>query len=305
MSRTTHAMKISDFAAEQLAAISRLFSSTVIHEMARKGKSPLFARLARQSQLFCSMPSTSRVYSLFETAFSLLKREGYRNEYIYKAALTHKILLGKHSLQTASMLNEFRVGECKADIAILNGTASVYEIKSERDSLARLERQITAYAKVFAKVNVIASESHVDAVLGTVPRDVGILVLNNRHQISTLRDAVDCPERTSPAAIFDSIRTDEARLILASEGVAVPTVPNTALNSVLRELFIKLDANQAHSGMVRVLKKTRNLLSLADLVAQLPPSLHTAALSVPLRKLDHSRLVTAVNTPLQDAMSWA
>ncbi len=305
MSRTTHAMKISDFAAEQLAAISRLFSSTVIHEMARKGKSPLFARLARQSQLFCSMPSTSRVYSLFETAFSLLKREGYRNEYIYKAALTHKILLGKHSLQTASMLNEFRVGECKADIAILNGTASVYEIKSERDSLARLERQITAYAKVFAKVNVIASESHVDAVLGTVPRDVGILVLNNRHQISTLRDAVDCPERTSPAAIFDSIRTDEARLILASEGVAVPTVPNTALNSVLRELFIKLDANQAHSGMVRVLKKTRNLLSLADLVAQLPPPLHTAALSVPLRKLDHSRLVTAVNTPLQDAMSWA
>lgn len=305
MSRTTHAMKISDFAAEQLAAISRLFSSTVIHEMARKGKSPLFARLARQSQLFCSMPSTSRVYSLFETAFSLLKREGYRNEYIYKAALTHKILLGKHSLQTASMLNEFRVGECKADIAIFNGTASVYEIKSERDSLARLERQITAYAKVFAKVNVIASESHVDAVLGTVPRDVGILVLNNRHQISTLRDAVDCPERTSPAAIFDSIRTDEARLILASEGVAVPTVPNTALNSVLRELFIKLDANQAHSGMVRVLKKTRNLLSLADLVAQLPPPLHTAALSVPLRKLDHSRLVTAVNTPLQDAMSWA
>jgi hypothetical protein len=305
MSRVTRAVKISDFASEQRAAISRLFSSTVIHEMARKGKSPLFARLAEQSRLLHSMPAASRVYGLFETAFSLLKREGYRDEYIYKTALTHKILLGKHSLQTASMLNEFRVGGCKADIAILNGTASVYEIKSERDSLARLERQITAYAKVFAKVNVIASENHVDAVIGTVPNDVGILVLNNRHHISTLRDAIDCPERTLPAAIFDSIRTDEARLILVSEGISVPTVPNTALYAVLRELFIKLDANQAHSGMVRVLKKTRNLLSLADLVAQLPPSLHTAALSVPLRKLDHSRLVTTVNTPLQDAMSWA
>jgi len=305
MSRVTRAVKISDFASEQLAAISRLFSSTVIHEMARKGKSPLFARLANQSRLLCSMPTTSRVYGLFETAFSLLRREGYRDEYIYKAALTHKILLGKHSLQTASMLNEFRVGECKADIAILNGTASVYEIKSERDSLARLQRQIAAYTKVFAKVNVIASESHVDAVMATVPPEVGILVLNNRHSISTKRDAIDCPERTSPAAIFDSIRTDEARLILAAEGIPIPTVPNTALYAVLRELFIKLDANQAHSGMVRVLKKTRNLLSLADLVAQLPPSLHTAALSVPLRKLDHSRLVMAVNTPLRDAMSWA
>jgi hypothetical protein len=305
MSRTTHSLEISNFASEQLAAISRLFSSSVFHEMARKGKSPLFSRLANQSGLLCAMPATSYVYSLFETAFSLLKRQGYRDEYIYKAALTHNVLLGTHSLQTASMLNEFRVGGCKADIAILNGTATVYEIKSERDSLVRLERQLAAYSKVFARVYVIASESHVDAVIASVPKDIGVLLLNNRHNISTRREALDCPERTSPEAIFDAIRTDEARMILASRGVSVPTVPNTVLHSVLRELFTKLKANQAHDGMVRVLKKTRNLLSLSDLVAQLPPSLHTAALSVPLRKLDHSRLVAAVHTPLENAMAWA
>ena len=50
MSNVTRAVKISDFASEQLAAISRLFSSTVIHEMARKGESPLFARLVNQSR---------------------------------------------------------------------------------------------------------------------------------------------------------------------------------------------------------------------------------------------------------------
>lgn len=93
------------------------------------------------------------------------QREGYRHEYIYKAAPTHKILLGKHSLHSASVINEFRVGECKADVAILNGTATVYEVKSERDSLAWLERQIRANATVFAKVYVIASESHIQAVL--------------------------------------------------------------------------------------------------------------------------------------------
>ena len=152
--------------------------------------------------------------NVFEEAFSLLKREGYRHEYIYKAALTHKILLGKHSLQTASMLNEFRVGECKADLAILNGTSTVYEVKSERDSLNRLERQVAAYAKVFARVYVIAAEDHVDAVKGSVPEDVGILLLNSRHQISPLREATDRPESTSPAAIFDAIRTEEARMIL-------------------------------------------------------------------------------------------
>jgi len=203
------------------------------------------------------------------------------------------------------MLNEFRVGECKADIAILNGTATVYEIKSERDSLTRLERQVAAYAKVFARVYVIAGENHVAAVMDSAPKDVGVLRLNSRHRISTVREAVDRPERTSPAAIFDSIRTVEARLILQSRGVSVPVVPNTELNSVLRELFVKLEPREAHGSMVQILRKTRNLLPLSDLVAQLPLSLQTAALSIPLRKLDHTRLVAAVNTRLKDAMAWA
>jgi hypothetical protein len=293
-----------DLAGEPLAAISRLFSSSVIQEMARKGKSPLFARLASQSLLVGTLPANAVVGNLFDAAFSRLKHEGLRHEYIYKAALTQNILLGTHSLRTASMLTEFRVGGCKADLAILNGTSIVYEVKSERDSLIRLERQVAAYARVFAQTYVIAAENHVDAVAATVPSDVGILLLNRRHQISTLRVALDQPERTSSAAIFDSIRTEEARMILLLQGVPIPIVPNTTLNSVLRELFIRLDARQAHDGMVRVLKKTRNLSSLSDLVGQLPYSLKTAALSVPLRKQDHARLVVAVNTPMEDAMAW-
>jgi hypothetical protein len=289
---------------EQLAAISRLFSSSVVREMARRGKSPLFARLASQSLLLTSLPAYAPVRNLFEKAFSILKREGCRHEYIYKAALMHKILLGTHSLQTASMLNEFRVCECKADLVILNGTATVYEVKSERDSLSRLERQVAAYTKVFGQVYVIAAESHIDAVIRSVPEEIGILQLTSRYQISPLREAIDRRQNTSPAAIFDSIRTEEARAILLSQGVSIPTVPNTILNSVLRQLFIRLDARTAHDGLVQVLKKTRNLLPLSDLVAQLPHSLQIAALSVSLRQLDHARLVAAVNTPLEAAMAW-
>ena len=119
---------------------------------------------------------------------------------------------------------------------------------------------------------------------------VGIMRLNSRHRITTLREALDQPERTSPSSIFDSIRTAEARMILSSLGVTIPAVPNTRLHSVLREQFIKLDPVQAHAEMVRVLKRTRNLLPLSSLVDQLPRSLQTAALSVPLRKADHERL---------------
>jgi hypothetical protein len=129
--------------------------------------------------------------------------------------------------------------------------------------------------------------------------------LNNRHGIMILREAADRPERTSPVAIFDSIRTLEASKILQLQGMLVPAVPNTELRSTLRELFIKLSPRAAHEGMVQVLKETRKLLPLSDLVDKLPVSLQTAALSVPLRKLDHTRFVAAVNTRLRDAMAWA
>lgn len=290
---------------EQLADISRLFSSSVLREMARKGKSPMFARLATKSSLIDSQTENQKVSSIFDKAFALLEREGFRHEYIYKAALTQKILLGRHSLQTASMLNEFRVGQCKADLVILNGTSTVYEVKSERDSLARLERQIAAYRTVFARIYVIAAEKHVAAIVEAVPKEVGVMRLSGRYQISTLREAVNQTDFTSPSAIFDSIRTMEARLILQAQGISLPVLPNTQIRSALRDLFIRLRPSDAHGAMVQVLKRTRNLLPVSALVAQLPVSLQTAALSMPLRKLDHSRLVIAVNTRVKDALAWA
>lgn len=292
------------YSPSQISAISRLFSSSVIRELARNGKSPLFARLAREALAESRTLATRQVYAFFDAAFEILKKADCRHEYIYKAALTHKVLLGKHSLQTASMLNEFRVGECKADVSILNGTATVYEIKSERDSLSRLEKQIETYKTFYAKVYVIAGENHLDGIRSIVTSDVGILKLSNRHQISTLREARDRPERTSPLTIFESIRISEAKQILGLMEIRIPDVPNTEMHAALRAEFVKLNPVRAHAGMVQVLKTTRNLLPLADLVRSLPTSLQSAALSTPLRRLDHVRLLRAVNTPLKNAMEW-
>src|SRR5215216_2008453 len=114
----------------------------VFRELATKGKSAAFTRLIREADVLPRRTDGMRVGEVFEAAFQILKQSGLRDEYIYKAALTHRVLMGRHSLRTACMLSEFRVGRSKADIVILNGTTTVYEIKSERDSLSRLERQI-------------------------------------------------------------------------------------------------------------------------------------------------------------------
>ncbi len=290
--------------ATDLAAITRMFSSTVFRELARTGRSSLFRRLAELSNLPICIDSSATVGDVFDSAFALLKTSGNRDEYVYRSALTQKILLGRHSLRTASMLSEFRVGRRKADLVILNGTSTAYEIKSERDSLVRLEKQVEMYKRVFAEVNVIASECHIDRILSLTPEDVGVLCLSKRYQISTVREAIEEPNRIYPSSVLDCLRTDEAMSILNSLEVDVPEVPNTMRRKVLKRAFSDLDPTTLHRQMVRTLKYSRSLAPYNDLVLQLPSSLHAAALSIPIRQTERARLVKTINDPFTVTREW-
>ena len=273
--------------------------------MAKEGQSATFARLFAQTGVDKTCPSDATVGDGFDAAFAVLKRAGLRDEYIYRAAVTHNVLIGKHSLNTACMLTEFRTGSCKADLVILNGTSTVFEIKSERDSLARLSNQVANYKKVFANVNVISSEAHVQAVLKTVPEDVGVMSFSRRHHISTIRNAEDRHDRICPSVVFESLRAVEAREILKTLGAPIPNLPNTKLYAAMRVIFAELRAADVHTAMVATLKRTRSLAPLSAFVDRLPASLHAAALSIQVRPREHNRLVEAVSTPLADSIAWA
>ncbi|WP_081814554.1 sce7726 family protein [Hyphomonas jannaschiana] len=288
----------------ETSAVARFFSASVFKELSKSGRSPLLARLIRESGLPVDALACERVGDLFERAFQHLRLKSNRHEYVYKSAITHKVLLGTHSLNTASMVTEFRVGSCKADVVILNGTGTVYEIKSERDTLSRLSDQVDAYRTVFASVNVIVGENHAEEALSKTPEDVGIMLLCPRHRISTLREARDLPQRTSSGAIFDSINLTEAQQILSSAGIDAPDVPNTMRYTALRELFVQLPSEYAHREMVRTLKRTRNLQPLQSLLDDIPPSLYSISLTSRLRQKDHGRLVAALQAPAVDALGW-
>jgi hypothetical protein len=73
--------------ASELSALSRLFSSAVFHEMAKKGRSPLFARLLQQAGPASHSEAASTVGDLFDRAFEVLQIAGRRDEYIYRAAI--------------------------------------------------------------------------------------------------------------------------------------------------------------------------------------------------------------------------
>lgn len=240
----------------------------------------------------------------FEAAFSVLQRAGLRDEYVYRTAVTRKAFMGRHSLNTACMLTEFRTGTCKADLVILNNTATVYEIKSDRDSLARMKNQISNYRNVFASVNVITGRCHIDAVLAAVPEDVGVLCLSERFRIQTVRKALAQPERIRPLDVFESLPSNEVKMVLRQLGEPVPEVPNTRLRTELRPLFSNQEPAAVHAAAVATLRRTRSQAWLGGLINELPPSLHAAALYTKPGISMHDRLLSAVSTPLAEAMAW-
>ena len=287
------------------AVLPRFFSSSLLKELATHGNSPSMARLIEESRLVGNVYSEDRIGTLFDQAFRWLRHRRHRHEYIYIAALTEKVLLGTHSLNTATMMKEFNIGRCKADVVILNGTSNVYEIKSERDSLRRLNDQIRAYSRVFAKVNIIVGENHLQEARSLIPDHVGVMVLSDRYQVSTLRSAIEDPGRTDAAAIFDAINQKEAGEILRSLGMIVPEVPNTERYHVLRKMFLDLDSETAHGAMVECLLHTRSLRKLSGFLESVPKSLVPAILSLPLTRRERTRLIYTLRTPICDALGWS
>ncbi|MHB9027049.1 MAG: sce7726 family protein [Armatimonadota bacterium] len=289
----------------EIAALARFFSSSVVRELAHKGYSSLFGRLLHESGLSHSHHVTNTLGEFFDWAYGVLQAKDNRHEYIYKNALAQKVLLGRHSLNTSCMITEFRAGSCKADVVILNGTSTVYEIKSERDRLDRLEKQLHEYLKIFDQVQVITGDNHVDALERNIPVEVGIQVLTGRFSISDYRPPVSNIANVRPESIFESLQRSEYLTILNMYDITVPAVPNTRMHAVAKELFCSLTPEQAHKGMVEALKENRNPIVLREFILSVPGSLKAAAVSVPLSKSERFRFLAAMETRLEIARSWA
>ena len=51
-------------------------------------------------------------------------------------------------------------GSARIDMAVINGSLHGYEIKSERDTLERLDEQMALYDQVFDRLTLVAAERH-------------------------------------------------------------------------------------------------------------------------------------------------
>ena len=237
---------------------------------------------------------------LFEFSYKYLL-QNYRNEYIYKNAIANRILLGIHSLNTSFMLQEFRVGSCKVDTVVLNGTSNAYEIKTELDSLERLSKQVETYLKVFDMVHVITYPGHTEKVRKAVPECVGLMELVKGEHIKTLRKAISGKNTISTDVLFDSLRKSEYQAIVREYYGSAPIVPNTQAYSVYKELFTKIEPAVAHDLAVTQLKKRGNSLLLKDFIGSVPEYFKSLSVSGRFSNKD----MVEVQAMLQSKLNFA
>lgn len=275
-------------------AIAPIFRGPFLEKVARGAHRSTISELARHYGSPASPPALLRDW--FDFFYDLLFSR-YRCEYVYKNAIANNIFLSRHCLHDSCMTGELRSGSSRADVAILNGTSTVYEIKSEFDSFDRLHSQLTDYRKIFDCIYIVTTEQRSDLVTGTWS-DVGVITLRRNGALSVIRKAPSNKTRTDPATIFDCMRQAEySRAILDHFG-HLPQVPNSQLYREAKKMFCSLDPAAAHDLMVRQIKARGKKKPLADLINSAPTSLKHACLNFTKPHALAKALTTKLREPL-------
>ncbi|MBH5370956.1 sce7726 family protein [Bradyrhizobium glycinis] len=107
-------------------------------------------------------------------------------------------------------------GSVRVDIAVINGELSGYEIKSARDTLARLPAQQELYSQVFDRVTLVVADHHSKKASALIPDWWGVMIASMANGLA-VRLQQDRPSYGNPGV--DALQV--ARLLWRPEAVAI------------------------------------------------------------------------------------
>jgi len=236
-------------------SLSRIFTNPIFKHIAQTGNSEYFFDKLKKYDSQLSINPGMQVKDVIGNAYRYLSNN-YRNEYVYKNTIANNILLGRHSLKTATMLNEFKIASSIADIVIINGTSTVYEIKTELDSPDKLQKQISDYKKAFSKIYLVTHHSLVNRYLSLLANDtIGLISLNGRFSFTIIKEAQEDFSQINNEVIIKCLRKDEYSSIIKKYYGVTPNVSNIKFFNECLTLANKIHPKILHDLMLEQLKK--------------------------------------------------
>jgi hypothetical protein len=112
------------------------------------------------------------------------------NDIHIRAALKRQLLFQHGTDPDTTIIEELGVqhGASRIDLAVVNGLLHGYELKSDRDTLARLAEQASAYSAVFDLVTLVVAERHVRRASEVTPDWWGLRVARMESSHLFFRD---------------------------------------------------------------------------------------------------------------------
>ncbi|BCW56797.1 hypothetical protein StoSoilB20_01440 [Arthrobacter sp. StoSoilB20] len=162
------------------------------------------------------------------TRLHMTLQKNYRNETVYKNAIARKLLMGRHSPRTTTLLQEIRVNNSIVDMVLLNGVCEAFEIKTEFDSPGKLEKQLDDYYRAFTRVTVVCDELKEAQYLSHLADSpAGLMVYTRKGTLRSVRSPRIHADQLSVETMMSVLRQPEYMEIVHDVLGPQPDQPNT------------------------------------------------------------------------------
>lgn len=113
-------------------------------------------------------------------------------------------------------------GEVRIDVAVVNGSISGFEIKSDVDTLARLVPQMTAYNRILDYAHLVTGERHLEKALAILPAWWGVTTAHRQGRRVVLEPVRNAEPNAAPEAraTVELLWREEALAELDARGLA-------------------------------------------------------------------------------------
>lgn len=202
-------------------------------------------------------------------------RRSYRSEAVYKSQIVKEYLLAYKATETTKIFGEFRTGNSKIDLLLVNGVSKAFEIKTELDSPERLTTQLSDYQKFFEEIYLVVNYKQAEKYLkNTADNGVGLIIYDENGQLETGKQSSINYDLLDTRTMFGSLRKAEYSSIIIEHFGKLPIQNHTQFFKECVKLG-ELIPKQQLAQMVNERLKARKINKQSYLeIARIPADLH-------------------------------
>lgn len=246
-------MRVTDKRNNSIRLLSQILTPANFNKIIRKGDTALIENKVRRH--LTDLKGVS-YQVLFGYIYSIIEKE-YRNEYVYKNQLLNKLFLKTYIPGKLIALNEFNIANSVADFLLLNGSACLYEIKTEYDGFEKLDKQIADYQKFADVIYIVTSPKYSNKLIDKYSStSIGVIELKNKT-LETIKEGKKNKNHLDHETIFKTLHKKEYLDIVKLFCGEIPKVPNTKIFKESLSIIKKIDIDVFQKVAINILKQRK------------------------------------------------